>query len=157
MEEKKHIYDINEARIRVHNYCAYQERCQKEVREKLISWGMIELVVDTLMVELIQGNFLNEERFSIAFARGKFRFKHWGKYKIKQELWRRDISEYCINKAMLEIDGLGYKDEIKLLADKYLSKQKESHPYLLKRKTANYLIRKGFESALVWDVLNTED
>jgi SOS response regulatory protein OraA/RecX len=58
---------------------------------------------------------------------------------------------------MLEIDGLGYKDEIKLLAEKYLSKQKENHPYLLKRKTANYLIRKGFESALVWDVLNTED
>ncbi len=154
MKPDKKIYDLAEARSKIRAYCAYQERCQKEVREKLVSWGLLEMVVDTLMTELIQQNFLNEQRFAISFARGKFRFKKWGKRKIAQELKLRKISDYCIQKAMEELQEFGYEEQINELAKKYMEKQRNVHPYLKKRKTAAYLIRKGYESGLVWEVLN---
>lgn len=152
----QNIYDLKQARNKIQAYCAYQERCQKEVREKLVSWGIIPLVIDELMVELIQQNFLNEERYAISFARGKYRFKKWGKRKIEMELKMRDISAYCINKAMAELDQFDYTNQIAELAEKYMTKQKGEHLYFKKRKTAAYLIRKGYESHLVWEVLNNK-
>src|SRR5687767_2477337 len=94
---------ITDAKIglaKAQKYCAYQERCQQEVRSKLYGWGLWKEAVEGIIAELINENFINEERFAIAFAGGKFRIKKWGKTKIKLELKKRDISDYCIKQAL---------------------------------------------------------
>ena len=85
-------------------YCAYQERCHSEVRNKLYEWGLYQSVVEETIVSLIQDDFLNEERFAEAYARGKFRIKKWGRIKILAELNKRKISEYCKKKGLDQID-----------------------------------------------------
>ena len=87
-------------------YCAFQERCHQELREKLYSWLLPEKSVEQIISELISEGFLNEERFAKAFSRGKFRIKRWGKNKITNELKRRNISEYSIRKGLKEIETI---------------------------------------------------
>src|SRR5688500_741234 len=106
--KKIRITDQKQALIKARNYCAYQERCQQEVRDKLYEWGLWPEAVENIIVELITDNFLNEERFATTFAGGKFRIKKWGRVKIKLELKKRKISEYCIKQAMKEIDEKDY-------------------------------------------------
>lgn len=136
-------------------YCAYQERCQKEVRQKLYEIKADHEAIETIITELIAENFLNEERFATSFARGKFYFKSWGKVKIEKELETRAISVYCINKALLEIDKEDYLSTIKKLT---LKKSKDlgglNNP-ISKNKIANFLYNKGFESDLIWETINS--
>ena len=99
------VYDLNIARDKIQAYCAYQERCHLEVEKKLKSWGLIPDAVDMIVVQLMQQNFLNEERFARSFARGKFRIKKWGRIKIKLELKKKSIYAKCIEYAMEEIDA----------------------------------------------------
>src|SRR5690606_19696103 len=103
------IYDLEEARNRIKAFCTYRERSQREAREKLTSYGLIPPVVDELLVELIQENFLNEERFAKAFVRGKFYIKKWGRNKIKNELYRHELSTYVLNRALEEIEDGAYE------------------------------------------------
>ena len=102
------IYDLDIARQKIQAYCAYQERCHQEVTKKLKSWGLIPDAIDLLITELMQANFLNEERYSRAFARGKFRIKKWGKVKIRSALKSKNIFQKCIDLAMEEIDDEAY-------------------------------------------------
>ncbi|MDD5570328.1 MAG: regulatory protein RecX [Bacteroidales bacterium] len=135
-------------------YCAYQERAHSEVRKKLHEWGINEENVEGIISKLITERFINEERFAIAFARGKFRIKKWGKNKIKAELKKRKITEYCLNKALSEIDR---KEYIKTLKEIILKKEKEikeKSEIKRKRKLSQYAISRGFESELVWEVIN---
>src|SRR5690349_5361845 len=89
-------------------YCAYQERCHSETKERLYSFGLTTNEVDQIIAQLIEEDYLNEERFAAAFARGKFRMKRWGRVKIKYEMKQRQITGYCIQKAMKEIDEEEY-------------------------------------------------
>src|ERR1017187_9401155 len=98
----------NEALIKAQLFCAYQERCQQEMRDKLYSWGLYPDAVENIIAGLITGNYLNEERFAKSYAGGKFRIKKWGRIKIKIELKKRKISEYCIKRAMEEINNRDY-------------------------------------------------
>src|SRR5690606_26754360 len=82
------------------HYCAYQERSHSEVVEKLYSLGVWKREHDAIIASLIEEGYLNEERFAIAFAGGKFRMKKWGRTKIKYELKQRQVSEYSIKKAL---------------------------------------------------------
>ena len=107
-------YTVEEAKRKLEAYCAYQDRCHKEVREKLIQMRMIPDAVDAIMYHLLQHKFLDEERFARSFARGKFRHKKWGKNRIKQELKQREIGTYLINKAFTEIPEEEYKKRKKL-------------------------------------------
>ncbi len=135
-------------------YCAYQERAHIEVRKKLYEWGMDEENVEGIISKLITEGFINEERFAISFARGKFRIKKWGKNKIKTELKKRKITEYCINKALSEIDG---KEYLKTLKEVILKKEREiNEKNVIKRKykLSQYAIARGFEPELVWSVIN---
>ncbi len=70
---------------RIRHYCAYQERAQQEVRDKLYELGMTMDEVEEIMSDLIAENFLNEERFALQFAGGHFRIKGWGKVKIQHQ------------------------------------------------------------------------
>ena len=132
-------------------YCAYQDRCHQEVRKKLMEMGVYPDWREEVIVELIQENFLNEERFARSFARGKFRMKQWGKLRILRELKQRDISEYCIRKAMDEIEEEDYLKTLQLLIEKKANQLKETDSYKKRNKIVQYLLQRGYESALAWD------
>ena len=147
------IYDLNTAREKIQSYCAYQERCHKEVSMKLKSWGLIQEVIDILIIELIQFNFLNEERYARSFARGKFRIKKWGKLKIRLALKKREVYFKCIDFAMSEIDDKTYLNTLKELLQKKNDILKETNLYKRKMKLINYLVNRGYEYDLIHDAL----
>ena len=135
-------------------YCSYQERSHNEVKEKLYSFRLRKQAVDEIMAKLIEENFLDEERFAIQFAGGKFRMKQWGRMKIIQALKQKGVSQYCIKKAMNEIDEMAYRQVLQKLADrKWNSLRKEPHLLTKLQKTRTYLMQKGFESGAVSVVL----
>lgn len=138
------------------HFCAYQERCHSEVKEKLYSLGVWKNEHDAIISALIEEDYLNEERFAIAFAGGKFRMKEWGKIKIKYELRQRQVSDYSIKKALQQIKESEYAAMLKKLAkEKYVSFKNEQH-LIRKKKTIDYLLQKGFEMELVRGVVGDE-
>ena len=131
------------------HYCAYQERCHREVKEKLYNLGVWKKEHDEIMATLIEENYLNEERFAIAFAGGKFRIKQWGRVKIKYELKQKQVSDYCIKKALKQIDEADYLKVLNKLAKEKYASLKSDQYLVRKKKTMDYLIGKGFEVELV--------
>lgn len=146
---------IEKAREKIKHYCGYQERTQQEVRDKLYSFGISSAEVEQLISEMIQEDYLNEERFAIAFAGGKFRMKQWGRVKIKMELQQKRISTYCIKMGLREINEVDYATTLKKLAEKKLSTIKgEKNIFITMTKLRNYLLQKGYESQMVMEVVN---
>lgn len=142
-----------QAKQSIKHFCAYQERCHSEVKEKLFSSGLNAREVDEIISELISEDYLNEERFAKAFARGKFRMKHWGRIKIRYELKKRQVSEYCIKKGMLEIDGDEYdKTLTRLFEEKEKTLAREKNIFIKKRKMMDYLTQKGYERDLIMEL-----
>ena len=144
---------MQQAKIKAARYCAYQERTQQEVRNKLYELGLYQDEVEDVLTDLITENFINEERYAKALANGKFRLKKWGRNKIKYALHQKGISDYCIQQALNEISEEEYKSEISNMIDKKI-KQEHGATYIIKNKIAKYMIGKGFESDLVWPILN---
>lgn len=136
---------------KLRHYCSYQERCHAEVKEKLYSFGLYKQSVEECISQLIEENYLNEERFAIEFAGGKFRIKQWGRQKIKQALKLKRVSEYCIRKAILEIDEEQYSKTLSKLASKKWSKVKGPGitRFVKTQKTTTYLLQRGFEPELI--------
>jgi regulatory protein len=147
-------YTVDEAQKKLENYCAYQERCHKEVKAKLKDMRMIPEAIDKIMVHLIEHNYLNEERFAKAFVRGKFRIKKWGKNRLIRELKFREISKYSIDSAMKEIDLDEYYKTLDELIQKRTTQVTEKNLYKKKKKIADYLLYRGWESYLVYEKLN---
>ncbi len=145
------------------HYCAYQERCHSEVKEKLYSFGLWKTDVEEVLSLLIEENYLNEERFALQFAGGRFRMKHWGRVRIRYELKQRQVSEYCIKKALAAIDEEDYLRALeKLAAAKWESLAGEkteaaipanTNSFIRRGKLQEYLIRKGYESDLISQTL----
>jgi len=152
--KKSFLTEKEKALKKLQKYCAYQDRCHQEVRSKLLTLKIYGDDLENIMVQLIEENFLNEERFACSFARGKFRIKKWGRTRIQQELKKRKISAYCIKKAMQEIEEEDYLITLQKLIEKKLQQSKETHPFKKKAKLAKYLMNKGYESSLVWTELN---
>ncbi len=144
-----------QAHPKIKQYCAYQERSHSEVKEKLYSYGLIKIDVEDIISKLIEDNYLNEERFAIQFAGGKFRIKHWGKVKIKHELKHKNVSEYCIKKALAAIDKADYLKALYKLADLKLKTLKsEKNIFIKKRKLQDHLLMKGYELDLIRSIVN---
>lgn len=143
--------------IRIQKYCAWQERCHSEVRQKLVSLGVRGLELEEMIVKLIEQNFLNEERFSKAFAGGKFRVKKWGRNKIRQELKQRQISDYCIQSGLNEIDEETYLQTLTELLFRKSRDYKNKSDFELNGNLAAFCIRKGWEPDLVWESIKTGD
>jgi len=131
------------------HYCAYQERCHSEVKSKLFELGVRKTDHDELIANLIEEDYLNEERFAMAFARGKFRLKQWGRIKIKYELKQKQVSDYCIKKALKQIEEEEYLEILKKLAEEKYAALKGEQYLVRKKKTMDYLSQKGFEAQLV--------
>jgi len=151
---KKPTLSFSAALSKAQAYCAYQERCQSEVRTKLYTWGLWKNDVENILTQLISDGFINEERFSIIYAGGKFRIKNWGRVKIKTALKQKGISDYCIKKALQKIDDTVYKISLKKLILKKSKELKEKNKQTLASKLSSYAISKGYESDLVWDLIN---
>jgi regulatory protein len=126
------------------HYCAYQERCHSEVKDKLYGFGLNTKEVDQIISTLIEENYLNEERFAIQFAGGHFRSKKWGRVKIKYQLKQKKVSEYCIKKALQQI----FEAKLKTL-------KSEKNIFIKKRKLQDHLLQKGFESDLIREFIST--
>lgn len=146
MTLKKTKLTSEQALIKIQKYCAYQERSHKEVSDKLYGFGLWKDQVESIILTLIEDNFLNEERFAEAFVSGKFRFKKWGKIKIKLKLKEKQVSDYCINKALNQIEDEEYNQTIEYLIEKKWNDYQTKHSgFKLKAKLINYLLQKGFE------------
>ena len=139
------------------HYCAYQERCHEEVSQKMYDLKIPFEERDEIIVHLIEHNFLNEERFAQAFARGKHSLKKWGRVRIVRELEFRKISSYNIKTALKEINNDEYTQSFSDLAEKQWETCRESHFLKKKKKVLDFLFRKGYEKELVYDFLSTKN
>ncbi len=154
MNYSQKTYTINEAKKKAERYCAYQERCHLEVITKLRTMRMIPEALDLITTHLIQNDFLNEERFSRSYARGKFNIKNWGKVRIISELHRRNISKFNIKLAMEEIDEEDYVEKLDLIARNKLIQIKEGNLQKQRKKLADYLLYRGWETNLVYSKIS---
>jgi len=151
MKHKFKSYSVEEALQKLMHFCAYRDRSQKEVEDKLNEMHMIDAAKEKIIIELMQEGFLNEERFARSFVRGKFRIKKWGRIKITQELKKRGISSPIIKMGLTEIKESDYRSTLFELAEKKLEKINEPNEYKRKGKLADHLMRKGYESSFVFD------
>jgi regulatory protein len=140
---------LNKAR----KYCVYQERSHQELRDKLYEWGLHKAEVEQMISQLIGEGFVNEERFAIAYAGGKFRIKNWGRIKIKLALRQKKVSDYCIRKALNGINDKDYLKTLEKIISSSSQKIKEKSPLKKNYKVAQHAIRKGYEAELVWEIL----
>ncbi|TAF64787.1 MAG: RecX family transcriptional regulator [Cytophagales bacterium] len=151
---QKTISNRQKAYEKARTFCAYQERTQEEVRQRLSQWGWYGDEAEEIIVELISENFINEERFAKIYAGGKFRIKKWGRMKIKQALKNKNLSTYCIQQAMKEINDEDYENTLMALIEKKqeaLQKIAPEESEAIKNlKIAQYLISKGYENDWIW-------
>lgn len=152
---KRPTYTLTEATRKLEYYCAYQDRCRQEVLLKLQQMKMIPEAIDHIMGSLIQQDYLNEERFARNYTRGKFNHKHWGRIRIKKELKKRNISPINIKIALKELDESTYLSSLETLAKKKLAQLKGKDKAVQRRKLADYLLYRGWESSLVYEQIFT--
>jgi regulatory protein len=139
------------------HYCAYQERCHKEVRQKLYEVGCSGTLLEEVISDLIREDYLNEERYAYQFTSGKFRMLKWGRVKITQALKANAVSAYCIKKGLTAIDESEYNQIAKnLFEKKWASLKAERSPNAKKAKARNYMLSKGYENKLVMGYINAE-
>jgi regulatory protein len=153
MEKSKKFISGTEAYSKITKWCAYQERAQQEVRDKLYDFGLHKEEVEQLLTRIISEGFVNEERFAISFANGKLNQLGWGKVKIKYALKAKKVSDYCIKKAINSIDENKY---IQILEDAFHKRnkmEKEKHPLKRKYKLMSYLASRGFEQDLIATII----
>jgi len=155
--KKTKITDPKVALTKAEHYCAYQERSQQEVRDKLYEWGLWPDAVENIISELIGGNYLNEERFAKAYVQGKFKQKGWGRIKIKQGLKFKKVPDVLIKKALLTIDGDDYMRTLEAVLTKKARTVIERDNFKRNYKLQNYAMSRGFEADLIADLLKSND
>ena len=154
--EKKRI-GKEQARLSIRRFCAYQERAQQEVRDKLYEYGMSKDEVEEILSDLISENFLNEERFALAFAQGKLRIKGWGRIKIKQALKFKRVPDKLIQKALKNLDYDEYEQKLIAVFQKKDRLLTEKDAFKRRYKLQQYLLGRGFESDLIYEVLKNKN
>jgi len=150
MIDKKKSFTVDQLQRKLEQYCVYQDRCHKEIEQKMRDYNLIPEARELILLSLMKDNFLNEERFSKSYARGKFRIKSWGKQRIVRELKFRDISAYNIKTALKEIDPEEYIATIYRITENRNAVLTEANSYKRKQKLIDFLMRKGFETELIF-------
>ena len=146
-------YTFEEIKHKLEYYCSYQDRCHKEVEEKLYSFRLSTSEKEQLLIYLIENNFINEERFAQSFVRGKHNYKFWGKNRIVNELKFRNISSRIIETALKEIPEATYLENFHALAEKNWEIIKEPKGQKRNKKFVDFLLRKGYETSLIYEKL----
>ncbi|WPP53508.1 regulatory protein RecX [Catalinimonas niigatensis] len=139
-----------QAKVKAAKYCAYQERTQQEVRDKLYQYGLYSDAVEEVLTELITEGFVNEERYAYAFCRGKFNQNKWGRIKIGMMLRQKGLSNYCIQSGLKQISEEEYQQQLSELIRKKWASLEGEDDYSRKHKTVRYLMGKGYEPDLIW-------
>lgn len=134
-------------------YCAYQERCVQDVKQKMFEIGVLPEEQKVLLQHLIKEGFLDEERYATAYVRGKFKINQWGKHKIKAGLIQNGIPSDLIRNALNTLDSIEYTALAQSLADKHLPKIKAKNDFERLQKLRFYLSQRGFESEVINNVL----
>lgn len=151
MQTPQKSYSVEEATRAAEHFCAYQERCHQDVERKLKKIGMIDDAIDQIIPHLLQHNFLNETRFAKAFAGGKFRIKKWGRVRIVRELKMRGLNKRTIDIGLAEISDSDYYETLETLSRKRNDQlTSETNKYKRRKKLADYLLYRGWESHLVY-------
>ena len=151
---KRTSFTREQALQKARHYCAYQDRCHMEVKEKLYSFGLRKSEVEEALSVLIEENYLNEERFAVQFAGGHFRTKQWGREKIRYELKQRQIGEYCLKKGLATIDEDAYRRTLeKLGTGKWEALRGEENIFIRRRRVQEYLLQKGYERELIAELV----
>ena len=153
MKSDKKTYSYTEARAKLEHYCAYQERCYKEVEQKLYDFQLSLSEREEIIIYLIENNYINEERFAQSFVRGKHNYKFWGKNRIVNELKFRNISSRIITIALKELPDATYIANFHVLAEKNWEQIKERKGPKKNKKFVDFLLRKGYETSLIYDKL----
>ncbi|WP_413666752.1 regulatory protein RecX [Mucilaginibacter sp. Mucisp86] len=151
------ITDEKVALAKAEHFCAYQERAQQEVRDKLYEWGLWPDAVEHIISQLIEGNFLNEERFARIYAKSKFNQKAWGRIKIKQGLKLKRVPDVLIKKALLNIDFDDYLAALTLLLQKKAATLTEKNQLKRRYKLQQYAMGRGFEAEVIADILKNSE
>lgn len=152
-DQQKKTLTPSQAKVKIAAFCAYQERSQQEVRDKLYSYGLYSEEVEELISVMITENFVNEERFAVAYVRGKFHLKKWGRLKIEQGLKQHRLTANCIKLGMREIDPEKYWEMLVKLAENKWASTKETDLFRKKAKVHRFLVSRGFENDLVMAAL----
>ncbi len=153
MKTSKNAFSLKEIYDKIEYYCSYQDRCYKEVEQKLNSFFLIPEAKEKIIIHLIENKYIDEERFAKSFVRGKHNYKSWGKNRIIQELKFREISKRNIDIALKEIPNDVYLDNFHTLAEKNWNSIKEQKGPKKNKKFVDFLLRKGYESTLIYDKL----
>jgi regulatory protein len=138
---------------KLRHYCRYQERCRSEVENKLFELRINKNMHNEMIDGLIDEDYLNEERFALAFAIGKFKMKQWGRKKIFYELKVKKLSSEIIQKGLEQIDEKHYMKALEKLAKEKSTSLKHEQYLVRRKKTMDYLIQKGFEWELVKEII----
>ena len=152
MDQKK-SYTFLEIKQKMANYCVYQDRCHKEVEQKIWDFLLIPEAKDEILLFLMKENYLNEERFTRSYIHGKFYMKSWGRNKIRNHLKFKGVPEKLINSCFDEIDDQDYHKTLSKLYHDYISKIKGLQLYQKNSKTIKYLLSKGFEYEQITQVI----
>jgi regulatory protein len=156
-QKLKNVLTPEQAGPRARRYCAFQERSQQEVRDKLYGWGLHWKEVEELLAALVSEGYLKEERFAHAFVGGKFRIKKWGRNKIRQALKVKQVSEPLIRQALKSIDETDYRKSLAKILRERSARLKEENPMKRRQSIARYAIQRGFEPEIVWELLGASD
>lgn len=151
--DKKRVYSFLEVKQKIEQWCAYRDRCHKEVYDKLRGYGLDDEDTNALIAHLITYQFLDEQRFTESYVSGKYRIKKWGKLKIMAHLRQKDIPKRLIDTALLTIDEDEYRDNLVILATKKW-KEKKGKSFERKVKVQRYLASKGYEFEMIHEVLS---
>jgi regulatory protein len=152
---KTSIFTKEQAHLKIKQYCAYQERCNAEVKEKLCSFNLDKKEVEEIILQLTEENYLDEKRFAIHFAHGKFKIKQWGRVKIKYALKQKQVHDFYIKDAIKKISENDYEKALNKLADQKLKTLRSGENIFIKRrKLSNYLLQKGYERILIKEVID---
>ena len=138
-------------------YCAYQERCVKDVRDKLKTYDIPQEDRDKVLEYLLDNRFANDERFAMSFVRGKVNQSGWGLNKIRFHLMQKGIAKEIIDEALRQTDEEVYRQRLIDILKVKAKTVKAENDFERKRKLAAYAMQKGFEAGLVWEVMKVLD
>jgi len=139
------------------NQCSRRELCCSEVESKLETWGLQESDCQKIIDTLIHENFINEERYAQAFVKDKFNHNRWGRIKIASHLRAKYIAPGIISSALSSIDPESYRNIMKSIIDAHRRTVKAKNSYEMKAKLLRFGLSRGFESSLLYELLNEED
>lgn len=153
-QEKEYQEQLNEYIVKLEYYCSYQERCLAELKQKMYKLEIPFAIHETLLQHLQENNFYNEQRFVVSFVNGKAKHKKWGKQKITNELFKKQIDYHLIQQALQQLDDFEYQERLQLLLEKKATQIKSTSILDKKQKLYRFALQKGYDTSVITPIIN---